>query len=214
MQRGVYLALFKPTDVIVIFGQRGSGKSTLQKRIASAYPRCIVVDRLREHNDADFVTDDVNKFAEFLKLNLNTQRFKIVFQFDVGQDSDFVDDTFTEIMRLSYMWGKISRQNICVSIEEVHFYASPVSINQWLFESVLTGRHANMAIICSSQRPASVHKSLVSQASHVFVGQLFEKRDIEYLYQTIGESALKAAELQQYSFIHYSPGQRESKIIS
>lgn len=202
--------MFGPTDITIIFGKRGCGKSVLQRRISSCYPRLVVIDRLKEHRDGDFVTKDFNQFANFLSraMTENWATFKLVLQFDVEQKTEDQENVFSHAVRLVYKWGEITRKNIALSVEEVQHFAGPTSIDHWLFESVMTGRHSNMALLASSQRPASVHKGLVSQASHVFIGQLFERRDIEYLRATTSDqAAYAAAKLEPYTFIHFIPGQ-------
>ena len=107
--------MFGPTDITVIFGQRGSGKSTMQQTVASIYPRLVVIDRLREHNDGDLVTDNVELFSQFMlrAIEENHAKFKVVFQFDVGMDADLQAEIFDRVVKLVYMWGKRTRQNIC-----------------------------------------------------------------------------------------------------
>lgn len=201
--------MFGLTDITVIFGQRGSGKSTLGRKIASAYPRLIVIDRLMEWENPDAIyCNTFDAFAGAIKSVINSDTFIIVLQFDVEAKTEAQAETFNHALRLAYKGGQISNKNICVLIEEVHFFASPSLIEKWLFECVMTGRHAGLAIIASSQRPASVHKGLVSQAAHVIIGQLFERRDLEYLDQCIGETAWQASTLKKFSFLHYRPGQK------
>jgi len=158
-----------------------------------------------EHHDGDLVTSRFQDYANYLlQQSEYGGNFKAVLHFDIEQRSQEQMAVFSNAVRLAYKWGRLTGNNLCLSVEEVHHFAGPTSIDKWLFESVMTGRHSNMAIIASSQRPASVHKGIVSQAHHVFVGQLFEKRDIEYLYQTIGgEAAERVSTLKPYEFIHY-----------
>ena len=200
--------MFNPTDVTIIFGQRGSGKTTMQKTVSEIYPRIVVIDRLQEHNDGDLVTSSIEVFENFLKsaIKNDLEKFKVIFHFQVGQNEEILQETFSRVVKDCYMWGRITQNNLCLSIEEVHFFATATWCDPWLFESVMTGRHSNLAIVCSSQRPASVHKSLISQAGNVLIGRLYEKRDIEYLVATVGDCAYRASEIEKYKFLHYAPG--------
>lgn len=200
-----------PTDVTVILGQRGCGKSWLGKALASCYPRLVVIDRMREWNedDADLCTDSFDVFTDFLRANLGARSYRVVFQFDV--EATRKNETFSEVIRCSYYASRLGL-GLCILIEEVHHFASPYFTDPWLFEAIMTGRHAGLAVIASSQRPASVSKALISQASHVFAGRLFEKRDTLYLRECIGNDALAVNTFPVRQFLHYSPGQK-SKII-
>lgn len=206
--------MFSPTDVTVILGQRGCGKSTLGRKIASVYPRLVVIDRLREwgSGDVDFSTDRFDSFALYLRdaLQKNFPKFRCALQFEVEQVSK--EAVFSQAMRLCYKFGEISRRNLAVLIEEVHHFATPHRVDHWLFESVMTGRHSNQAIICSSQRPASVSKALVSQAHHVFLGQMFERNDIAYVADIIGDASIQLPQLKVGEFLHYQPGKKIVKI--
>lgn len=208
--------MFSPTDIITIFGMRGSGKSTLGKNIAFQYPRLVVIDRLREWQDSDtvagrdLITDNFREAIDFLVNKLGQKEWRLIFQFDVEQGNESQNDTLDAILRTLYKRGSISGENVCLLIEEVHFFASTHSITQWISECIFTGRHANLSIIASSQRPATVAKALVSQSAHVFIGQLYEKRDIDYFYDTIGEAAEKIPSLEKFSFLHYQIGKPHS----
>jgi len=201
--------IFGPTDKIAIFGRSGCGKSTLQSAVTSCYPRLVVIDRMREHSTGDLITNNFEQYANFLSqaMSLNKESFKLVLQFNTEKQTEEQELIFEQAVRLAYKFGEVSGRGVCLSVEEVQFFAPPTYIPHWLKESTLTGRHAGMAVVVSSQRPAAVHKDLVSQASHVFVGQLFEMRDMEYLRHTIGDAAYQAKELGVGKFIHYSQGQ-------
>ena len=195
-------------DITTIFGMKGSGKSDLGRAISRLYPRLVVIDVLREwkKKESDLITDDFFEAADFLEKNIGNPKFRLVFQFSVDLSRKELEGVFNEFLRLLYKRGEITGENVCLLIEEVHFFCGPNWIFDWLFKLNTVSRHANMAMIMSSQRPASVHKSCVSQAANVFVGQLFEKRDIEYLRDTIGDTAEGVSKLKKFDFIFHRLG--------
>lgn len=201
--------MFGPTDKIAIFGRSGCGKSTLQAAITSCYPRLVIIDRMREHFEGDLITNNFEVYANFLSKALGEKRstFRIVFQFDIEKQTDSQEFIFEQVVRLAYKFGEITGKGITLSVEEVQFFAPPTYIPHWLKEATLTGRHAGMGVIISSQRPAAVHKDLVSQASHAFFGSLYEVRDIEYCRAILGDKAYELQTLPQGKFLHYSMGQ-------
>jgi DNA helicase HerA-like ATPase len=204
-----------PTDVTVIFGQRGSGKSTLGRRLAEIYPHLVVFDPLGEWK-SEKVFSSFDEFRRLWLAHYADSEFTLVFHRKPGMDLEFAASEFSRCVSAVYSTGFEQRKldgelpashGLCLVLEEVQFLAPLHALDPWLAESVFTGRHAGLAIIASTQRPASVHKSLVSQASNVFVGRLFEYRDVRYLEDCIGEIARRASSLPLFKFIWVKPGE-------
>lgn len=198
-----------PTDITAIFGQRGSGKSELGRAISKLYPRRVIIDVLKEWklSEADLITDNVFSAFEFLLTTIGRKEWTLVFQFDLDTHSKERMKVFNALIRTIYKRGEKTGENVCLLIEEVHFYCTSGSTEEWLANCATTGRHANMPMVISSQRPAQVAKVLVSQAANIFCGSLHEKRDIEYLRQTIGDDADKIPHLEKYNFIYHRIGE-------
>lgn len=186
------------TDKIAILGRSGCGKSYLAKRIQSMWPRRIIIDSLNEYTEGD-VVHTFDEFGEKLKIlkNSNSKEFVLVFKFD--PESHVNDMEFNEIMRCAYYFG-----NVQVVIEEVQLYSTTHSIPHWLKSSLLTGRHQNMSILVTSQRPGEVHKTIISQCSHVFCGTVHEGNDIRYLANFLNEDADRLASLPDRRFLYFS----------
>jgi len=199
-----------PTDITAIFGQRGSGKSDLGKAISRLYPRLFAIDITSEwecgRDDLDLVTDSFDVAARFLEETIGEKQFRMAFQFDIDTASDTQRKTFNALLRTLYKRGTITGENLCLLIEEVHFYCSPATIEEWLFKMVTVGRHANVPMIVSSQRPAQVHKSITSAAPNKFIGQLDDGRDLKYFREIIGDLADEIPKLDKYDFIYHRLG--------
>ncbi len=202
---GDFQPMIEATDVTAIFGQRGSGKTELGKTISGMYRRRIVIDILGEwkkSDGADLITNSFDAAAGFLKRKIGAPgNFTLVFQFDINSKSDYQKKLFNAVLHMVWKRGNITGENACLVIEEAHEYCGPNWSEEWLRKCTMVGRHANLAMIISSQRPASVDKALISQAKNVLIGRLFEFRDIEYIRQTIGDDADLVPKLKQYQFL-------------
>jgi hypothetical protein len=179
-------------------GRRGCGKSFLAKRIQGLWKRRLIIDSLNEYTEGEMV----HSFAQLgalltQKKATNSQEFTIVFQFDPESPASVAE--FDHILRLAYYYG-----NIQVVVEEIQLYCTTHMMPHWLKTSLLTGRHQNMAMLFTSQRPGEVHKTIISQCSHVFCGNIQEGNDIRYLSNFFREESEKLARLPDRRFLYLS----------
>lgn len=200
-----------PTDITAIFGQRGSGKTDMGKALSRLYRRLFVIDVVkdwdRKKDGLELVTDDFEVAADFLEEKIGSPEWRACFRFSVDTSSDHQKKVFNAILRTLYMRGEITGENVCLLIEEVHMYCSPSTIEEWLFKVITLGRHANIPMIMSSQRPAQVHKSITSAASHKFIGQLDDARDLKYFGEISAELPAEIQGLKKYDFIYRAQGE-------
>lgn len=186
------------TDCIIIMGQRGCGKSYLAKGVQSIWPRRVVIDSLNEYTEGTIV-HNFHDFADTLMhfKAEGTEKFVLVYQFNF--ESHVSENEFNEILRLCYYFG-----NLQVVIEEVQLYSSTHNLPKNLKNALLTGRHQNLSLLFTSQRPGEVNKTIISQCSHSFIGLTKEGNDLKYLVNTLGKEAEKAALLQDRRFLYFS----------
>lgn len=192
--------MFGPTDKIAILGRSGSGKTFLSRTIQKIYPRVLVIDFMREYSDGDVVTS-FQEFSEKL-LAFKTERrkrFRLIFQFPPAETE--VELIFDHILKTAYAAG-----NLLVVIEEVQMYSHSHHLGHWLRQCLLTGRHRNLALIFTTQRPGELHKTILSQCSHIFCGQIHEKNDLKYLDNYFYKDAEKLQKLQPQFFLYWRPG--------
>lgn len=192
--------MFVSTDCTVILGQRGSGKTYLGKMLQSAWPRRVVIDLTDEYDHDQDTVWTFDEFCEKLEFHdkEKSENFKIIFKSD--PENSISEGIFNEIMRLCYYKG-----NLLIVIEEIQEYCTPHEIPSWLRQCYLTGRHQNIAILCTSQRPAYVNKTVVALSDHKFFGRCSEANDLRYIASIIDtENAQKLRNLQNRNFFHYS----------
>lgn len=193
---------------------RGCGKSRLTLALSKSYPRIIVFDKMKEWKNRGTIVNSLDEFKTIWRKHFHADRFTIVVHFPFGSSIEETQDIASQIAEIVYRTGIQSGLETCLIFEEAQFYLPNNSLTPVFFELLTTGRHARINIIANTQRPASIHKMLISQSSEVYIGQLFEMRDIAYLYQSVGSVAENIPDLQKFEFIKYEIGNPEQVIVT
>ncbi len=192
------------TDCILIMGRRGCGKSFLAKGIQGIFPRRVIVDTLNEYRPEgpnQFLARNFSEFSEKLieyKQN-NIRNFVLIFQFPV--ESDQFEGVFNEIMRVCYYF-----KDIQIVIEEVQLHSNTQWLPSWLKKNLLIGRHQGLSLLFTSQRPGEVNKTIVSQCTHIFCGNLIDGNDIKYVSNFLNQDSEKLVNLPDRRFLYFHKG--------
>jgi len=180
--------------IILILGQRGSGKSYLAKSLIGKSNRYVIYDVLGEYSESGIVCESLYEFKEvFLRLYLD--RFRIVYQpLNPSGDFDKICDLLFECGDLTFL------------VEEIDTFCSSQEISDNFANIIQRGRHKEISLIGVSQRPYGIHRLITSQAKEVYSFIHREPRDIDYLKSFIGDEAEKIKDLKQYEFLKWDNG--------
>ena len=144
----------KSTDVQVIFGKRGSGKTILGKYLVSKYKRMFIYDCLGE-------------FAQFGKVVTNLD------QINLDEDNCVVfnpveteDSQDTHDMCALFVWQYMP--NCLFVSDELHMYQGN-SLSPAFKRLITQGRHRGIGMLGISQRYANLNQTIITQSSHVFM---------------------------------------------
>lgn len=192
--------MFLPTDKFMVLGRSGCGKTTLGSRIVSVYPKVITFDSLHEYSEKDgVIVSGFSEFCDVLLRKQNKEKFHIIFQFDLESENNAAE--FNEALRVAYYFG-----GVLLRIEEIQNFTSPHFIPKWLSHCLTTGRHRKIGMMFLTQMPRYCNKALISQAGHLFCGQLHERADIEYARSVLGERAFELVNIPPRKFLYFCPG--------
>lgn len=191
--------MIKGTDCLLVMGRRGCGKSYLAKRLQELWPRKVIFDSLHEYQDE---CERANSFLEFCEIiarlkSASPDRFTLVVNFDI--ESEHSQSEFDQMLRLCYYYG-----NIQVIIEEVQNFSSPHNLPHWLKNCLLTGRHQNLSLLFTTQRPGELNKTILSQCSHIFCGSLIEGNDLRYISAFLRQDSQRLVQLPEREFLYFS----------
>lgn len=186
--------MISQNENICIFGRRGHGKSTLCKNMQEFFPNVIVFDTLYEYKNEENIFYNYKDFSDFI---IETQNIKtglravVQLNFEDAKDSE----VFDEYIKIIYYRG-----NCTIVLEEAQNYASVYKIPDFLKQASLTGRHKGINFITTTQRIAEIHKTLLSQAHHIFAGYTDSPIDLKTLRE-YGFNNEEIYNLEKYHFV-------------
>jgi len=188
--------------IIGIAGRKGSGKSTIARRVLSRFPRLFVFDTVADHRWVPNNFDDLDSVDEFFAWAEGQDFFagRYVSQFNLAQD-------FEECCDLVWHTG-----DLLLGVEEVPMLGASASYLPPAFDRIIRlGRHRKISVLWTAQRMAEVARRLTA-ASDVFV--LFahsEPRDLDAIADRCGgEVAQKVSRLGLHGFLVWDVlGRRE-----
>jgi hypothetical protein len=184
------------TNVTLVFGLRGSGKSYFVKNhLLPKYQRRIIYDTQSEYNDG-IIFEDFDKLKSFW-AGLYDKQFKIIYR-------PIRHDRFLELCNLVYLCG-----NMAFVIEELDLTAGTFDNDLEFLSLIKRGRHRNVEIIGISQRPFGINRNITSQAKEIYSFAQLEPRDIEYLRYYLGNSAELIRNLKNFHFYYWQYSQMQ-----
>jgi len=171
--------------ILCIFGRKGSGKSFLAKQCLDDWDRVLILDLMAEY-PGDVRTWTLEEAREELIRLCGRERWKLSATGLAPYESLALLDLAREI------------PGLLVVVEEAGTLCSPSDLPPELAELVYRGRHYGVSLLVLSQRPATVHRGVTSQADLVVAFRQHEQRDIAYLRSLFGDSAEELRYLEEY----------------
>jgi AAA+ ATPase superfamily predicted ATPase len=184
------------SEVVVILGKRGSGKTTLARKLSEKHNRVIFYDSTGHDYQDGVICYEIKELFDYLERVENFEKFRVTFK-------------PLHAERVFPMFCKICRhlKNLCVVIDEVDLYASATGdIDENFLWLVKIGRHSDISMVCVSRRPAEMSRNITAQARQFYIFNSTEPRDIAFLKAVIGNEAEKIILLDNFSFLHYNNG--------
>lgn len=173
--------------IISIFGRKGSGKTTLARRIIREYPRVIVIDTVGQYPEMEVVFGRESILDRLLRAN-KERAFRLSLR--SGQTEDLLD-----ALEVCY-----EIPHVMLVIEEAGFYCSPTLIPDAVSKLVRYGRHRAISQIYIAQRPSALHRDMTSQSDLIVSFVQTEPRDVDYLRATVGPEAEDVRTLKGHDF--------------
>lgn len=192
------LPRFNLNDKFACVAKTKSGKSYLGKILQRAFPRKVILDTTYEYSESDGdIVYGFAAFSEAIKRIEDLSEYTIVFRF--AHEEKNQDQIFEEICRIIFYLG-----DTFFVIEEIHLYTSAHTLNPWLLKIATMGSHQGIGYLLTTQRPSLIHKTLLTQCDHIFIGSLIDPNDIRYVSEFCQEFSKKLAQYPPRRFIWWS----------
>lgn len=179
-------------EIGVIFGRKGTGKTTLARALAAKCKRVIILDPLG---------DDYNNGAW-----IRTPEELVLFWNYVRNFSDFcliVKPKNDEM--ISVFWRFISQiRNVWIICDEIDRECNAYGIRPELKDVLNYGRHRGLNLIGIARRPSQVHRDLTSQSDWKVVYNTHEPRDLKYLSDFVDTNGLENLEMFKFRYYGHS----------
>ncbi len=196
--------LKKPAQFYAAMGDTGMGKSAWVKQLLAALrpPRRIVWDFKREYEDGDIFLE-LAPLAEAVTA-AGAGPFSVIFR--PSMDDQLRARQFDLVCRLAIDAGKV-----CFVVEELAFVTTPSRAPTAWKMVTLTGRHDQLVVIGTSQRPASIDKNFLSAATVIHTCCLGYVEDRKAVARHMGIEPEEIYALKELEWIEYD---KKTKKIS
>ncbi len=181
--------------IVGIVGRKGSGKSTMLRKLLEPRERILVFDVLGEH--AEWLP---NKIYDFEKLDrflgwAATQRTwaaSFVPQVDLEGSFEFVSGRVYEMGNLAF------------AVEEIPMLCTPAHLPELFDRVVRLGRHRSIDLAYTGLRFAEIARRLTAATDVFLLFSQNEPRDLDALAERCGrEVAERVGEIQQFESIAF-----------
>lgn len=186
----------KRREIILNFGKTGFGKTVLNKYILiKKFPRVLIIDPNDEYKGLEF--NSLNELIEYVEKH---QVYKIKI---------FRLDWFEQICEIVLELG-----NVTLLVDEAQ-RVLPVreKMPEVFQEIVFQGRHKNINLILTSQRPSKVNIDIRSQFSKMFLFNQTEKKDIDWI-EDVSFDVPEISNLSKFEYYEITPDSIAKKQIN
>ena len=180
----------------VVFGQRGSGKSTKALSLVREQPRVLIFDTLGHDYSDGVVFYSLAELRAFWRT-VYRGRFRLIYR-----PGDDPQGEFIEVCKLVYACGRLT-----FLVEEVDLFFRVGRCDPAFTTIITRGRHAHVELIAVTQAPMGFGALLRSQAHEWFIFSTREPAHVEYFkHRCPGVPVEWFGGLPKWHYVHYTDG--------
>ena len=182
-------------EVILITGQRGSGKTTRIKELIDSFERAIIFDLLGEFTYYK-TTLNLQRFFSELTVIKSKNFFTLNYYNPKNSEEDF-----------EIVCKAINRLNdVVFVVDEIDYFCNAHMIPRDFDEIVKRGRHQELQLIVATRRPHEIPPIIRSQISRLITFRHVEPNDLRYLQEISGVDGDRIQKLENFRYIEWNNG--------
>jgi hypothetical protein len=187
----------RQNEITLIFGKKWCGKSRLARQLIATAEKRIIIDPMWEHTQGAIV----RSFAALVAYvrPRRHERYAVVLQCTNDVERDRTLQLLTA--------GTPDRPplaGVTVLIDEADRISRPTNLPEHIARLPNYGRHFGVSLMLLARRPQGLHRDFRAAADRIFVGQMQEPGDCDYLSEFIGpELAERAKTLRPDEFVEW-----------
>jgi len=178
-----------PADIRLYFAKSFHGKSYRMNQHMKKYKRIMIWDVMSEYEGTATASR-----AELVRI-VSGKVFRVAYR---PKFINGIKDEFAFFCRLAFAAG-----SLVVVVEELNKVTSPNYAPPAWQDITSRGRHRRLIVFGSSQRPASVDKDAIGNATEIHVGRLRYKRDRVAIAEAFDDETLvsKLSQIKKHEFL-------------
>jgi hypothetical protein len=190
----------RQNKIVGVIGRKGSGKSTIFRKILQRSSCIFLFDTMGEHDwipNRFYTLDEVRQFLGWAR---SQRQFAGSF---IPEDD--LEASFQPIADWAYREGELS-----FGIEEVPFFCSPGHVPAQLDRIVRLGRHRQLSVIYTGQRMSEIARRLTAATDAFVLFQHTEPIDLDAIAARCGRDvAQRVSALPVHSWLAWDAIFRE-----
>lgn len=184
--------------VTLIFGKKESGKTTVARELALAYPRRVYIDPMFEITDGA-IAYGLGALVRYLSTMRERDRFSVVLRTIIPEE----ELQAVELL-LHGTPDKPLFPGTLLVVDEMDRMCSPNSLPEEMHKLANYARHYGVSVIGIARSPKRIHSDFRRNADEFYVGKLHEPSDVDYLNEYAGNDFCdRARTVEDYQFIKW-----------
>jgi DNA helicase HerA-like ATPase len=189
----------KTTDIVIVIGRKGSGKSYLIKHLfLPQFNSYVIDDHVMERTRNEYA--DFGYRARYLAEIVSKPR--------VNYDDSSFEKIWNALKAHANRWG-----DTLFVIDEAHIHFAKKSLPTAQKEVLHENRHYGTGIILASQRIYDINPIAYKQADYIILFYTREPREIEFIRKYISSEVAETVKtLKQYYFVLFDVNNQRVRI--